>query len=54
MDKTALDTLSEINDALVEHLKYLLEKKDLDALSNLIPVVDKLTTVLIQIHENGR
>ncbi len=35
MENTALDTLSEINDALVEHLKYLLEKKDPDAFHNL-------------------
>ena len=53
MENTELDTLSEINDALVEHLKYLLEKKDLDALSKLIPVVDRLTMVLIKIHEKG-
>ena len=51
MEKSALDILSEINDALVDHLKYLLEQKDLDALSKLIPIVDKLTTVLIKIHE---
>ncbi len=33
MDSTALDTLSEINNALVEYLRYLLEKNDLDAWS---------------------
>ncbi len=53
MENTELNTLSEINDALVEHLNYLLEKKDLDALSKLIPIVDKLTMVLIKIHETG-
>ena len=54
MDNTTLDTLSEINDALVDHLKYLLQQKDLNALSKLIPIVDRLTAVLIKIHENGR
>jgi len=54
MENTTLDTLSEINDALVQHLRYLLEKKDLDSLSKLIPIVVKLTTVLIKIHENGQ
>ena len=54
MDNTTLDTLSEINDPLVDRLKYLLQQKDLNALLKLIPIVDRLTTVLIKIHENGR
>ena len=51
MDDSDLNTLAEINDALVEHLKYLLEKKDLEALSKLIPIVDRLTVALIKMHE---
>jgi hypothetical protein len=39
MDKPTLDRLSQIKDDLVEHLKWLLEKKDLDALAKLIPIV---------------
>jgi hypothetical protein len=53
MDDNTLSKISEINDALVEHLRWLLEKRDLDALARLIPIVDKLTTVLIKTHEAG-
>jgi hypothetical protein len=49
MDKPTLDRPSQINDDLVEHLKWLLEKKDLDALAKLIPIVDRLTHLLIEI-----
>lgn len=51
MDKTTLDSLSEINDSLFEHVKWLLEKRDLDALSRLIPVVDTFTHLLIEMGE---
>jgi hypothetical protein len=51
MDKPTLDSLSQINDDLVEHLKWLLEKKDLDALAKLIPIVDGLTHLLIEIGQ---
>jgi hypothetical protein len=51
MDKSTIDSLGNVNDSLIEHLKWLLEKKDLDALSRLISIVDKLTTALIKIHE---
>ena len=55
MDDTTLVKLSEINEALVEHLQWLLGKRDLDSLSALVPVVDKLTTILIQARqEKGR
>ena len=47
MDKPTLDRLSQINDDLVEHLKWLLERKDLDARAKLIPIVDRLTQLLI-------
>lgn len=50
MDENTLGKLAEVNDYLVEHLRWLLEKRDLDALARLIPVVDKLTTALIKIH----
>ena len=53
MDDTTLGKLSEVNDALVEHLKWLLEKKDLDALSRVIPIVDNLTRVLIEIGQTS-
>ena len=49
MDKSTFERLSQINDDLVEHLKFLLEKKDLDALAKLIPIVDRLTHLLIEI-----
>jgi hypothetical protein len=49
MDDVILDKLAEVNAALVEHLKWLLDRKDLDALSRIIPVVDNLTRVLIEI-----
>jgi hypothetical protein len=49
MDKPTLDRLSQINNELVEHLKWLLEKRDLDALAKLIPIVDRLTDLLIEI-----
>jgi hypothetical protein len=45
--------LSGINHSLVEHLKWLLEKKDLDALSRLIPVVYRFTYLLIEIRKRG-
>ncbi len=51
MDKPTLDRLSQINDDLVEHLKFLLERKDLDALAKLIPIVDRLTHLLIELGE---
>jgi hypothetical protein len=41
MDETTLGKLSQVNDALVEHLKWLLEKTRLEALSRVIPIVDK-------------
>jgi len=53
MDDTTFGKLSEINEALVGHLQWLLEKKDLDALSTLVPIVDKLTTILIQTRQTG-
>ena len=53
MDDTTLGKLSGVNDALVEHLKWLLEKKDLDALSRVIPIVDDLTRVLIEIRQTS-
>ena len=48
MDENTFARLSEVNDALVEYLRWLLEKRDLEALTRLIPIVDKLTTALIQ------
>ena len=51
MDKSTIDWFGKVNDKLIEHLKWLLEKKDLDGLSRLIPIVDKLTTALIKIHD---
>lgn len=51
MDDTTLVKLSEINEALVEHLQWLLGKRDLDSLSALVPVVDKLTTILLQARQ---
>jgi hypothetical protein len=53
MDETTLGKLSEVNNALVEHVKWLLEKKDLDALSRVIPIVDSLTRVLIEIDQTS-
>jgi len=53
MDDTTFGKLSEINEALVEHLQWLLEKQDLDALSTLVPIVDKLTTILIETRQTG-
>jgi hypothetical protein len=53
MEDTTLGKLSAVNEALVEHLKWLLEKKDLDALSRVIPIVDNLTRVLIEIGQSS-
>lgn len=53
MNDTTFGKLSEINEALVEHLQRLLVKKDLDALSTLVPIVDKLTSILIEIRETS-
>jgi hypothetical protein len=39
MNETTLGALSAINDELVVHVKWLLERKDLDALSRIIPIV---------------
>ena len=50
MDDTTFRKLSGINDALIEHLRWLVDKKDLAALSALVPIVDKLTTVLLEIR----
>ncbi|HEY3038012.1 MAG TPA: hypothetical protein VGJ66_04700 [Pyrinomonadaceae bacterium] len=47
--ENAVDELSGINADLVEHLKWLLERKDLDALAKLIPVVDRVTHLLIEL-----
>jgi hypothetical protein len=51
MDDTTVGKLSAVNDALVEHLKWLLERQDLDALSRVIPIADNLTRVLIEIGQ---
>ena len=51
MDKFTFERLSQINDDLVLHLQWLLEKKDLDAVSKLIPIVDRLTHLLIEIGQ---
>ena len=51
MNETTLGTLSAITGELVEHLKWLLERKDLDALSRVIPIVDRFTKLLIEIGE---
>jgi hypothetical protein len=51
MDKSTFERLSQINDDLVLHLQWLLEKKDLDAVSKLIPIVDRLTHLLIEIGQ---
>jgi hypothetical protein len=48
-----LDTLSEINDALVEHFKYLLEKKTWTRYRTLSLSSTSSTTVLIKIHEKS-
>ena len=53
MDDTTYNKLSEINVALIDHVRWLLEKKDLSALSRLIPIVDRLTTILVEIHQPG-
>ena len=49
MDKPTLDRLSQINDDLVLHLQWLMEKKDLDSLAKLIPIVDRLTHGVAQL-----
>jgi hypothetical protein len=54
MDDTTFGKLSEINEALVDHLQSLLTKQDLDALSTLVPIVDKLTTILIEIRQSRK
>jgi hypothetical protein len=51
MDESTVGRLSHINEQLVEHLKWLLEKKDLEALSRLIPVVDRFTHLLVEIDD---
>ncbi len=53
MDDTILGKLSEVYDALVEHLKWLLEQKNLDAVSRVIPIVENLTRVLIEIRQTS-
>ena len=53
MDDTTFGKLSDINVALIDHVRWLLEKKDLSALSRLIPIVDRLTTILVEIHQPG-
>ena len=53
MDDTTLGKLSDINVALIDHVRWLLEKQDLGALSKLIPIVDRLTTILVEIHQPG-
>jgi hypothetical protein len=51
MNETTFAGLSSVNADLVEHLKWLLERKDLDALSRVIPIVDRFTKLLIDIGE---
>ena len=51
MDDTTFGKLSDINVALIDHVRWLLEKKDLSALSKLIPIVDRLTAILVEIHQ---
>jgi hypothetical protein len=53
MNETTLAALSGINYELLQHLKWLLERKDLDALSRVIPIVDRFTKLLIDIGETG-
>jgi hypothetical protein len=49
MDKPTLDRLSQINDDLVLHLQWLMEKKALDSLAKRIPIVDRLTHGVAQL-----
>ena len=51
MNKSTFERQSQINDDLVLHLQWLLDKKDLDAVSKLIPIVDRLTHLLIEIGQ---
>ena len=48
MDKSTFDKLSEIDDDLILHLQWLIERTDPDALAKLIPIVDRLTQLLIE------
>lgn len=48
MNDATLEALRDINGELVAHIKWLLDRRDLDALSRLIPIVDKLTQLLIE------
>jgi hypothetical protein len=54
MNDDTLGMLSAINNELVAHLNWLLERKDLDALSRVIPIVDRLTRLPIEIGERRR
>jgi hypothetical protein len=51
MNDTRLEALRRINAELVAHVKWLLERRDLDGLSRIIPIVDKLTQLLIEIEK---
>ncbi|HZA53966.1 MAG TPA: hypothetical protein VE616_06935 [Candidatus Udaeobacter sp.] len=51
MNDTRLEALRSINAELVAHVKWLLERRDLDGLSRIIPIVDKLTQLLIEIEK---
>ena len=51
MDDTTFGKPSEINGAPIEHVHWLLDKQDLAALSKLISIVDRLTTILVDIQQ---
>ena len=52
IDDDTLKQLLRINDELLQLCKWLNEKRDMDASSRLIPLVDELTHILIEAGKN--
>jgi hypothetical protein len=52
IDDDTLKQLLRINDKLMQLCKFLNEKRDMEASSRLIPLVDDLTHILIEAGKN--
>jgi hypothetical protein len=52
IDDDTLKQLLRINDELLQLCKFLNEKRDLETSSNLIPLVDDLSHILIEAGKN--
>ena len=51
VDSETFNELSHANDELIQHLQWLIERKDLEAINKLSPIVRRTTDLLLAILE---